>query len=297
MARPPLAWREVRHWTSHPGWWTLVLECTHEVRRPSHVGRPAPRRVSCPECLASPVMYVQIEQLVYAGLEASQLTAAVALATLELGAVEGLALIHGPERGYRRYAEAGGWVRFDSRGNPYVPVGYPGVIFPSLLDSSQATTLSWPYRLRRAGTPMNLTPEQYQLLKALRGASLLRRDPGPANPDGRRQLWSLIELIQDGRVTDPAPPALSRTARGLYKQHRLAVKTIQGRVRYAITEAGLLALAIYEAFEGLSGVAAAELDLEQAREDVAQATRRSTKAERRLEDEYAKLTLERTVSP
>jgi hypothetical protein len=139
---------------------------------------------------------------------------------------------------------------------------------------------------------MNLTEEQYQVLKALRGASQLRRDPGPANPDGRRPLWSLTELIQEGRLADLA---LSRTARGLYKLHLVTARTMYTRVRYAITEAGLMALAVHESGLGLGGVAAAELDLEQAREDVRQATLRSTAAERRLEDEHAKLAAERTA--
>ena len=48
---------------------------------------------------------------------------------------------------------------------------------------------------------MNLTEEQYELLAALRAASALRRQPGPANPDGPRPLWTLAALAEAGRLS------------------------------------------------------------------------------------------------
>jgi hypothetical protein len=128
MAKAPVAWREVTRWTNHPGWWELALECGHEVRRPARAGRPAPRRASCPECLAAPYMYVMFSALAEAELTTGQKTSSLALAIIELGVAEGLVLIHGPDRGVRRYFEAGGAMRFDAQGNPWVPVTLGGVI-------------------------------------------------------------------------------------------------------------------------------------------------------------------------
>jgi hypothetical protein len=69
-------------------------------------------------------MYVRIDAIGKVGLTSGQVLAAVELAMTELGIAQGLALVHGPERGYRRYVEAGGAVRFTSYGEPFVPV-YP----------------------------------------------------------------------------------------------------------------------------------------------------------------------------
>lgn len=142
---PELAWREVRaaEWHSGRGsvlgpdtyrrahWWDLLLECGHRVQRSAHRRgedwQAAPRRVSCAECLATPYMYVRVETMTRAGLTPDQLTGAAALAVTELGVAEGLVMIHGPERGARRYFEAGGCVRFDAAGNPWVPVTPGGV--------------------------------------------------------------------------------------------------------------------------------------------------------------------------
>jgi hypothetical protein len=69
-------------------------------------------------------MYVRADSIGKAGLTTGQMLAAVELALTELGIAQALAMVHGPERGYRRYIEMGGSVRFTSYGEPFVPV-YP----------------------------------------------------------------------------------------------------------------------------------------------------------------------------
>jgi hypothetical protein len=44
----------------------------------------------------------------------------VATALEELAIAQALALIHGQERGFSRYIEAGGHVRFDAEGDPII---------------------------------------------------------------------------------------------------------------------------------------------------------------------------------
>jgi hypothetical protein len=111
---------------------------------------------------------------------------------------------------------------------------------------------------------MNLTTEQYAVLVAVRAASRLRCEPTRVNPDGRRQTWSLTELIQQGRLADPNPPGLRRAADGLYRRNLLARRTLHGTPYWAVTEEGLAALAELEAERGTAKWVAAALDLEQA---------------------------------
>lgn len=127
MAKPPLAWREVTRWTSHPGWHELELECGHEARRPARAARPVPRRVSCGECLRTVYLYVKFEGVGRAGLTPDQVLAATELAVTELALVQSLVMIHGREAGARRYYEAGGLVMTDAQGSPWVPVTPGGV--------------------------------------------------------------------------------------------------------------------------------------------------------------------------
>jgi hypothetical protein len=69
-------------------------------------------------------MYVRLVDLADAGLTSGQVIAAAALAVTELGTAHALVMIHGEWRGAARYFEAGGRVRFDAQGDPWVPV-YP----------------------------------------------------------------------------------------------------------------------------------------------------------------------------
>jgi len=69
-----------------------------------------------------PDMYVRIDAIGSAGLPAEAALRGFMLALTELGVMQALALIHGTERGYRRYVEAGGAVRFTSYGDAFVPV-------------------------------------------------------------------------------------------------------------------------------------------------------------------------------
>lgn len=132
----------------------------------------------------------------------------------------------------------------------------------------------------------NLNAGHVAVLTALRAATVLKREPGTLTPDGHRHWFTLAELANEGRfdfpVTDAELAQLSRTARGLYKLRLVASRTNFTHVSYRITEAGLLALAAYEADRGLSAVAAAELDLEQAIEDEKQARKRIRQATDRL---------------
>jgi hypothetical protein len=121
---------------------------------------------------------------------------------------------------------------------------------------------------------VNLTENHVRVLTALRGASLLRREPKVLTPDGHEHWWTLSELAGEGRLDDHGaygPAELSSAARGLYKRHLVARRTIATVTRWAVTGDGLLALASYEAERGLSEVSAAQMDLDQACEDERQA--------------------------
>jgi hypothetical protein len=138
---------------------------------------------------------------------------------------------------------------------------------------------------------VNLTENHVAVLTALRAATVLKREPKTLTPDGYERWHSLSELADEGRFDlspfDATLAALSSAARGLYKQKLLTVRTVHTVVRYALTHEGFRALAAHEAEAGLSDVAAARMELEQAREDVKQARRRERAAEERLLDAQA----------
>lgn len=127
---------------------------------------------------------------------------------------------------------------------------------------------------------MNLTENHVRVLAALRGASVLKREPGTLTPDGYEHWWSLPELAQQGRLE--VTPELCSAARGLYKNKLLAVRTVQTVTRYALTHNGYLALAQHEAGEGTADMAAAVMELDQAEEDARRAQERVTRAEAEL---------------
>ena len=127
---------------------------------------------------------------------------------------------------------------------------------------------------------MSLTEHHVAVLTALRGASVLKREPGTLTPDGYEHWWSLAELAAEGRLE--VTPALCSAARGLYKQKLLAVRTVATVTRYALTHNGYLALAGHEAAEGTADYAAVMLELDQAREDARQAQDRVAGAEAKL---------------
>jgi hypothetical protein len=133
---------------------------------------------------------------------------------------------------------------------------------------------------------VNLTGLHVAVLTALRGATVLQREPKTLTPDGHEHWWTLAELADEARFEDWAyrQTALSSATRGLYKHHLVAVRTIQTVTRWSITGEGLLALAEYEAAAGLSDVVAAEMDVDQAQEDIRQARTRLRAAEERLVD-------------
>jgi hypothetical protein len=112
---------------------------------------------------------------------------------------------------------------------------------------------------------MELTGDQYRVLAALRGATVLQREPGTLTPDGHEHWHSLLELAAEGRLV--ADLAALSAARGLYKRHLAAMRTQQGKTRFCLTEEGFLALAGFEAGHGLTEEAAAQADLDQAQEN------------------------------
>lgn len=119
--------------TAH--WWELTLECGHVAERTARARDLGPlvppKRVSCPQCLAAPVMYVQVHALTEVGLTPGQALDATVLALQELAVAQALVMVHGPRRGPERYYQLGGCIRFDTRGNPYVPVARNGKIIKS----------------------------------------------------------------------------------------------------------------------------------------------------------------------
>lgn len=129
--------------------------------------------------------------------------------------------------------------------------------------------------------------DHVRILSALRAATALRREPGTLTPDGHEHWWKLGELEMENRLD--IGPHTSAAARGLRKLGLVTGRTNFSVTRYAITGEGLLALAGYEAEHGLAGVAAAELDIDQAREDERQARARARAAEGRLAAALAEL--------
>lgn len=88
-------------------------------------GKPTVGFVSRAAAARKIIMYVRVDSIPQHGLSAEQMIDATVLALTELGIAEALVMVHGPERGLRRYYEAGGHVRFTSWGDPYVPVFAP----------------------------------------------------------------------------------------------------------------------------------------------------------------------------
>jgi hypothetical protein len=131
---------------------------------------------------------------------------------------------------------------------------------------------------------MNLNEDHLRVLTALRGATVLRREPKTLTPDGHEHWWTLTELIQQGRLTGTLASEMSRAVRALRKADLVAGRTQFGTTRYAITPEGLLALAAADAAVGRSEEASAEMELDQAREDVRQARVHLDQAVERLAD-------------
>jgi hypothetical protein len=135
---------------------------------------------------------------------------------------------------------------------------------------------------------VNLTTDQYRVLAALRGATVLRREPKPLTPDGTERWWSLDELaLEDrlgtGAITGLLPEAL-RAAKWLRARELVRRRRQFAVTRYSLTLAGIRALTAHEEAHGLTEIAAAELELRQAREDHWQAWKRIDAAQARLSE-------------
>lgn len=130
-----------------------------------------------------------------------------------------------------------------------------------------------------------LNPVQREVLTALRGATVLTRVPGVTTPDGHEHWFTLGQLVLEGRIGRNSMYASA--AKALRRLKLVDGRTHHTVTYYSVNPAGLLALAAWETEQDWSAVAAAQLDVEQARYDVEQATARSTAAERALEAAYA----------
>jgi hypothetical protein len=133
---------------------------------------------------------------------------------------------------------------------------------------------------------VDLNSHQIRVLTALRGASVLTREPGTLTPDGHQRWFSIRNLTDEGRLTEAGDPYAAEAAEQLRRGGLAARKTYYSHPYYSVTEAGLLALAAYEAEIGMSEIAACQLAVEQTRYDIARASRENTAAERALEDAY-----------
>jgi hypothetical protein len=137
----------------------------------------------------------------------------------------------------------------------------------------------------------NLTPNHYRVLEALRSSTVMQREPTIPCPSGQRRWFTLEELADDGTLAGnplgvgPANlAALASAARGLYRQHLAARHTQFTVTRYAITDEGYLALAALEADAGVADRVSAQLDLDQAEEDMRRAQARAAEAREKLRE-------------
>jgi hypothetical protein len=78
---------------------------------------------------------------------------------------------------------------------------------------------------------------------------------------------------------------LDKAARGLYKKHLVARRTMFGVTRYTLTDEGIVTLAQLEEAAGVTDLVRAERDLAQAVQDQRMAATRATEARERLAEE------------
>jgi len=133
---------------------------------------------------------------------------------------------------------------------------------------------------------VNLNSHHLRVLTALRGATVLTREPGTLTPDGHHKWHSVEDLLAEHRLTTAGDPYAAEALEQLRRGGLVARKTYYSHPFYLITEAGSLALAGYEAGIGMSEIAACQLAVEQTRYDIQRATRANTAAERALEEAY-----------
>jgi hypothetical protein len=125
---------------------------------------------------------------------------------------------------------------------------------------------------------MNITPDHLRILVALSDASALRREPKPLTPDGHERWFSLVDLAQEGRLPSEngfTSDGLCAAARSLRKHTPyVAGRTLHTVVYYSLTAEGRVFLSALEDEAGVSGLVAAEQELEQAEHDMRQVTDR-----------------------
>jgi hypothetical protein len=126
---------------------------------------------------------------------------------------------------------------------------------------------------------VNITAEHLKILVALRDAAALQRKPADGVLDGHQHRFSLGQLEREERLSITADT--SAAARSLRRHTEYVTgSTMHMVVYYALTDAGLGFVARLEEQAGVTGLAAAELALEQAERDMHAAIGRYHEARR-----------------
>lgn len=129
------------------------------------------------------------------------------------------------------------------------------------------------------------------VLAALRDASARRREPTAAHPDGHHTMFTVTDLVSDalalarwdGEASSYRDLAgLDKAARGLAKRGLAARRTIYTRVYYGLTTEGLALLDKIEAEAGVTDLAAAVHERDEATAALAEAERRVREAQEAL---------------
>jgi hypothetical protein len=124
----------------------------------------------------------------------------------------------------------------------------------------------------------HLNAHHVVILAALRDAAFLRREPKTLTPTGHEQWFSLRQLRDEDRLAGLPLGVLDPPARTLRKRGLTTGRTIHGTVLYALTDEGLALLTSLEERAGITGLTAADREVEQARFDIQVAKRREAAA-------------------
>lgn len=121
-------------------------------------------------------------------------------------------------------------------------------------------------------TTTRYSQETYQLLAALHSATLLKRNPTAARPDGHRSFFSLDLLVQENRIASGSDLCeLARAAKSMTRKGLLAHRRLFARDFWTITPAGVHVLRTELRDRGLTELAEAALAVEQADYDAKRA--------------------------
>jgi hypothetical protein len=119
---------------------------------------------------------------------------------------------------------------------------------------------------------MNCTQDTHRLLSAFHAATMLKRAPTAATPDGHRKFFSLDLLVLEGRIEAGSDLcALAREAARMTRRGLLTHRRLFARDFWTITPAGAHVLRTELRDRGLTELAAIALAVEQAEYDARQA--------------------------